>query len=140
MAEGSLCEVPHLGAHVVPAVFADGSEHARVGVGPQGFSVPASCARYSAALIGRAANESDHPCWTSGTCTPPAALLRSARCAESALVSGNRSCIPTDVRGHEKVPAGGQVEVPAGGLLKIPAIRSSCRAGARALRGDGGGV
>jgi hypothetical protein len=36
VAEGSLCEVPHLGAHVVPAVFADGSEHARVGVGPPG--------------------------------------------------------------------------------------------------------
>jgi hypothetical protein len=28
-----------------------------------------------------------------------------------------------DVRGHENVPAGGQVEVPAGGQIEVPAFR-----------------
>ena len=34
-----------------------------------------------------------------------------------------------DVRGHEKVPACGQVEVLAGGQLKVPTPRSPCRPG-----------
>jgi hypothetical protein len=33
------------------------------------------------------------------------------------------------VRGHEKVPACGQVEVLAGGQLKVPTPRSPCRPG-----------
>ena len=35
----------------------------------------------------------------------------------------------TIVRGHEKVPACGQVEVLAGGQLKVPTPRSPCRPG-----------
>jgi hypothetical protein len=30
------------------------------------------------------------------------------------------------VRGHEKVPTGGQVEVPSFGQLKVPTLCSSC--------------
>src|SRR5437868_2510804 len=44
------------------------------------------------------------------------------------------------VRGHEKVPASGQVEVLAGGQLKVPIPRSPCRPGLQGLGGDGGGV
>src|SRR3954466_915055 len=44
-----------------------------------------------------------------------------------------------DVRGHEKVPAGGQVQVPAGGQVEVPAPRVSCP-GLWALCGDGGGA
>jgi catechol 2,3-dioxygenase-like lactoylglutathione lyase family enzyme len=36
---------------------------------------------------------------------------------------------PGGVRGHEKVPACGQVEVLAGGQLKVPTPRSPCRPG-----------
>jgi len=34
------------------------------------------------------------------------------------------------VRGHEKVPAGGQVRVPAGGQVEVPTSCWSCRLGA----------
>ena len=30
------------------------------------------------------------------------------------------------VRGHEKVPTGGQVEVPSFGQMKVPTLCSSC--------------
>src|SRR4051794_37455794 len=43
------------------------------------------------------------------------------------------------VRGHEKVPTGGQVEVPGGGQVVVPAPRVSCP-GPVALCGDGVGA
>src|SRR4051812_16880534 len=43
------------------------------------------------------------------------------------------------VRGHEKVPTGGQVQVPAGGEVEVPALRVSCP-GLWALCGDGVGA
>lgn len=44
------------------------------------------------------------------------------------------------VRGHGKVPAGGQVEVPAGGQIKVPTPCSSCRSGTVGPGGDGEGA
>ena len=44
------------------------------------------------------------------------------------------------VRGHEKVPTGGQVEVPAGGQIEVPTPCSSCRSGAAGPGGDGDGA
>ena len=42
---------------------------------------------------------------------------------------GTQPDAPGCVRGHEKVPACGQVEVLAGGQLKVPTPRSPCRPG-----------
>ncbi|MDJ0412817.1 hypothetical protein [Rhodococcus opacus] len=44
------------------------------------------------------------------------------------------------VRGHEKVPTGGQVEVPTGGQIKVPTPCSSCRSGTCGPSGDGEGA
>src|SRR5271157_3353667 len=44
------------------------------------------------------------------------------------------------VRGHEKVPTGGQVEVPTGGQIKVPTPCSSCRSGTAGPGGDGEGA
>ena len=85
------------------------------------------------------------PVWPRSTAYPPARRLPSfdsttTRAAET-LGSVVMSCSSTAwcrhtagsrgtraVRGHEKVPTGGQVEVPAGGQLEVPTLRSSCRA------------
>lgn len=49
-----------------------------------------------------------------------------AQCALCRTVKGPTAI----VRGHGKVPTGGQVAVPAGGHVEVPASCSSCRAGA----------
>ncbi len=41
------------------------------------------------------------------------------------------------VRGHEKVPTGGQLEVSAGGQIKVSTPCSSCRSGTAGPDGDG---
>jgi hypothetical protein len=53
---------------------------------------------------------------------------------------GDRLRVSCRVRGHEKVPTGGQVEVPAGGQIKVPAPCSSCRSGTAGPGGDGEGA
>src|SRR5882757_5526970 len=50
------------------------------------------------------------------------------------------ACTATGVRGHEKVPTGGQVEVPTGGQIKVPTLCSSCRSGTAGPGGDGEGA
>src|SRR5262245_24940022 len=47
---------------------------------------------------------------------------------------------PNGVRGHEKVPIGGQVEVPTGGQIKVPTPCWSCRPGTTGPDGDGEGA
>lgn len=46
----------------------------------------------------------------------------------------------TGVRGHEKVPTGGQVEVSVFGQVKVSAPCSSCRSGTAGPDGDGEGA
>jgi hypothetical protein len=50
------------------------------------------------------------------------------------------SVATSSVRGHEKVPTGGQVEVPTGGQIKVPTPCSSCRSGTAGPGGDGEGA
>ena len=54
--------------------------------------------------------------------------FRGCCCWQSSAVDGS-SGASRGVRGHEKVPACGQVEVLAGGQLKVPTPRSPCRPG-----------
>jgi hypothetical protein len=42
------------------------------------------------------------------------------------LGDARRWALSQAVRGHEKVPTGGQVGVPTGGRLEVPAPRVSC--------------
>src|ERR1700757_316117 len=50
----------------------------------------------------------------------------------------SRVCLP--VRGHEKVPTGGQVEVSSFGQIKVSTPCSSCRSGTAGPGGDGEGA
>src|SRR6478736_7251509 len=58
--------------------------------------------------------------------------------AAAGIVGGERVIVR--VRGHEKVPTGGQVEVPAGGQIKVPTPCSSCRSGTAGPGSDGEGA
>lgn len=72
--------------------------------------------------------------WLGGTVVPvPPGDRGVSGCKERLLRTG------TGVRGHEKVPTGGQVSVPVFGQLEVPVPRVSCQ-GLWALCGDGVGV
>src|SRR3954454_17661713 len=71
----------------------------------------------------------------------PSSGERCGAVRELVMLSGPPTSVVTAtlVRGHEKVPTGGQVQVPAGGQVEVPALRVSCP-GLWALCGDGGGA